>query len=290
LCYQCGPASTDPTQQLCGGACVSTTTDTGNCGACGNGCASGQSCVAGACVTPCSDGQTACGTICVDLQTDAAHCGACDTQCAFAHASATCAAGVCTLGVCDAGYGNCDGNESTGCETDVTSSVDHCGACGSGCAAVANATVSCVNGSCAYACEPGFTDCGGACVDLQTDANHCGACDTLCPEGASCSAGTCACPSSTPTVCTYYPDGYNPREHCVDTQGDDNSNCGGCGYTCGSIDGVQEICRDGGCRAPAGVTCYAVTGVEDFCYSGQCVNPDGSTCTNPYYGGGCVCA
>jgi hypothetical protein len=39
--------------------------------------------------------------------------------------------GTCTA--CDPGWGNCDGNPSNGCETDLSSSSDHCGACGTSC-------------------------------------------------------------------------------------------------------------------------------------------------------------
>jgi len=35
---------------------------------------------------------------------------------------------------CDDGFGDCDGDPSNGCERDVTSSTEHCGECGNGCA------------------------------------------------------------------------------------------------------------------------------------------------------------
>jgi hypothetical protein len=35
-------------------------------------------------------------------------------------------------------------------------------------------------------------DCGGACVDRQTDVHNCGACGTMCPSGAICMSGTCS--------------------------------------------------------------------------------------------------
>jgi hypothetical protein len=35
-CYVCGPRSTNPHEKLCGGACSDTSSDSNNCGACGN--------------------------------------------------------------------------------------------------------------------------------------------------------------------------------------------------------------------------------------------------------------
>jgi hypothetical protein len=41
-------------------------------------------------------------------------------------------------------------------------------------------------------CEPGFTDCGGQCVDLKTNPLHCGKCDKPCGgTDAKCVSGEC---------------------------------------------------------------------------------------------------
>ncbi len=82
---------------LCGaapGVCANPLSDPNNCGACGNRCAAGQSCVAGACRAVCPAGQTACGPsmTCVDLNSNAANCGACSRACA---AGESCASGAC---------------------------------------------------------------------------------------------------------------------------------------------------------------------------------------------------
>ncbi len=53
-------------------------------------------------------------------------------------------------------------------------------------------------------CPDGQTDCGGACVDLQTSAISCGSCLNVCAIGASCVQGVCACPAGQ-TAC-----GANP--------------------------------------------------------------------------------
>jgi uncharacterized repeat protein (TIGR01451 family) len=40
-------------------------------------------------------------------------------------------------------------------------------------------------------CPTGQTDCGGICVDLQTDSQNCGTCGNSCPSGYTCSSGGC---------------------------------------------------------------------------------------------------
>jgi len=50
-CYDCGPQNTVPTDVLCSGQCTDTSSDSSNCGACGNACFSG-SCVGGQCLGP----------------------------------------------------------------------------------------------------------------------------------------------------------------------------------------------------------------------------------------------
>jgi hypothetical protein len=40
-------------------------------------------------------------------------------------------------------------------------------------------------------CPQGKTECGGACVDTQTDASHCGGCGRACGAGQQCTGGVC---------------------------------------------------------------------------------------------------
>jgi hypothetical protein len=116
----------------CGGVCVDTSTDSVNCGACGNACAH-TACSAGVCAGACAPGFGDCDGFpangCeTDLLASPAHCGACGNACALAHATAACTAGACTVASCDAGYSDCDGNPTNGCETDIGSG----GGCPSG--------------------------------------------------------------------------------------------------------------------------------------------------------------
>jgi hypothetical protein len=66
----------------------------------------------------------------------------------------------------------------------------------------------CAGGHCR--CKPGFTDCGGPCVDAQADPANCGRCGRHCLVGATCTAGECFPPGActagfvchdTPTLC-----------------------------------------------------------------------------------------
>jgi hypothetical protein len=91
----CGGDSVD-----CGGTCVTPLADNLNCGACGNVCGVGTTCLDGRCEVPCPAGQLACGGACVDPQTSATYCGA-SGDCTGANAGATCAAGeTCQAGSC----------------------------------------------------------------------------------------------------------------------------------------------------------------------------------------------
>ena len=85
---------------LCGGSCVNTSYDPGNCGSCGNVCPdvanSEPVCVSGSCSAVCDSGFGDCDLDptngCQDLQSDNANCGACGNVCAGGE---TCMAGVC---------------------------------------------------------------------------------------------------------------------------------------------------------------------------------------------------
>jgi len=54
-----------------------------------------------------------------------------------------CSSGTCDYGSCDAGWGNCDGNDANGCETDLRTTAAHCGACNAACSTPAHSTATC---------------------------------------------------------------------------------------------------------------------------------------------------
>jgi hypothetical protein len=123
--------------------CADTATDPMRCGSCTNACAVANGtagCATGACrVAGCNagfgdcDGAAANGCE-VDTSTSLAHCGACGRACAVANGTPSCAMGSCRVASCDAGFADCDGVTTSGCEADTRTSVLHCGGCGRACA------------------------------------------------------------------------------------------------------------------------------------------------------------
>ncbi|WP_437278582.1 hypothetical protein WME90_46485 [Sorangium sp. So ce375] len=133
-----------------GGGCGDTSSDVDNCGFCGNVCGDQHavpSCAAGLCSLACDLGHGDCDRDAengceIDFESDARNCGRCGNACSDRDASAACEDGACVL-VCDAGFADCDGAPSTGCEVELGSDPFHCGACGNDCAGGA-----CEDGTC----------------------------------------------------------------------------------------------------------------------------------------------
>ncbi len=174
--------------------CANLQTDNVNCGACGTTCPDGQVCSASACATSCATPLVKCGSSCVDTQNDPANCGGCGTTCGpYTNATAACVNGACHE-ICDAGYLDCSGTGTGGCDVDPSSDPDHCGGCSVTSGPYANATASCTAGKCDYSCDSAHLDCNGfaddGCeVDPMTDHQNCGACKTAC--AAACASGVC---------------------------------------------------------------------------------------------------
>lgn len=150
----------DCNHDLSDGCETSLSSDTQNCGACGNTCAPGQICTirqekGTTPVCACDPGETLCdGYSCADLLTDLDNCGACDNRCPrVAHGEAACQNGYCTS-ACSTGWGDCDGDPTNGCETDLSRNTRHCGACGNACDNGAGQP--CIDGQCFMtACDAG---------------------------------------------------------------------------------------------------------------------------------------
>lgn len=229
--------------RMCGGACVDVQSNSRNCGACGTSCPTGQFCREGQCATSCDAPRSVClgsGVLaCVDRSTDPVNCGTCGTVCSRGPSSAPfCMGGICGI-QCEAARGNCDGDFRNGCETDLGSSLQNCGACGQACAMRPNAISTCVASACQSACSAGFADCNrtpadGCEVNLQASASNCSACGIECAIGANCVGGRCSCPENM-TPC---------GGRCVDLRSD-SGNCAACGAACGS----GNWCVDRACQA-----------------------------------------
>jgi hypothetical protein len=272
----CERANCPPDQAYCGAVdgCRDLSTDPDHCGACQTPC-NGSLCADGRCQSSaalCPPGQFDCNGVCFDLATDPEHCGECGVACAEGQ---DCVEGSCVdpQSGCQAGHADC----GEGC-TDLADNESHCGACGNACAD----GQSCRGGECVPADDApaqaqitcaavGLADCGGTCVDLQTDTSHCGFCGNACGDGAACVGGGC----SDDFPCTGGKKLCYPA--CVDVL-TDPTNCGACGTTCG---GGQ--CQGGQCipeveqANSARVSCV-VAGLADC--GGACVDlqSDGLNC------------
>lgn len=69
----------------------------------------------------CLPEELACVDGCIDPETDPRNCGDCGVVCVVPHASAVCEDTRCGIGICDDGWGDCDGLEDNGCETEAGS-------------------------------------------------------------------------------------------------------------------------------------------------------------------------
>ncbi|MBL8604041.1 MAG: hypothetical protein JNK72_19090 [Myxococcales bacterium] len=221
-------------------------------------CPSGNRCVGNQCVPGCAGdgrcptGLSCCEGACVDRQNNTAHCGACGTVCMTANAAPACASGSCAVGNCTAPYGDCDSMAGNGCETDLSNTLTHCGACGNSCPARANAAATCAAGTCGFACNEGFADCDGdamnGCeVELGTSARHCGACNNACvtPNAtAACARGACAvgtCDTGFGDCDTMAATG------CETDLRSSVAHCGACGTACPAPANGAAVCADGAC-------------------------------------------
>jgi hypothetical protein len=78
-------------QAFCNGHCIDVTTDSSNCGSCGNACTGGKTCIAESCVCP-TLAPTDCGGTCVATISDNNNCGKCGHVCT---GNSTCVLGLC---------------------------------------------------------------------------------------------------------------------------------------------------------------------------------------------------
>jgi hypothetical protein len=165
------PPSPTATPGGANGCETNTQTDLAHCGACGRACAARAN-------TTRPAPPAACGYTCTagfaDCDGDASN--GCEVDTRSEHeplrrlrprraippnGTASCAAGVCAVAACATGFGDCDGNATDGCETNVRTSTTHCGRCMNECAARPNGFPGCVAGRCVITCVAGFADCDG---------------------------------------------------------------------------------------------------------------------------------
>ncbi len=239
------------------------------CGSCGD---SGDRCEGGECRCgsrdPCASGETCCGTGCYDLDTDTGHCGGCETDCLSETGNAGgvfCDGGECDYVVCEAGYHDCDGSRSNGCET--LRDRSNCSGCGDDCTDPSQyphtENQSCPAGACEYDCETGYGDCAtdppGCDTPLQTEEN-CAACGDACdtPAEPACveiTAGEYRCGCTQDAHC-------DPDRMCCSTNTcviHSPKNCESCGDVCTIQDGGLSCLGD----ATNGWSCGCVDTTND---------------------------
>ena len=210
-------------------------------------------------------------------------CGSCGTSCSRSNGVATCTTGNCQLFSCNPGFGDCDLDQFTGCETSLNTLTD-CSSCGTTCS-FSNGVGSCSSGSCQLSsCSMGYSDCNGSPVDgceinLQTNSNNCGGCGTVCSSTGgvpSCSVGICSISCILPSLdCN-----ANPIDGCEVNSNIDNNHCGNCATVCIGA----EQCVSGSC-----IVNPCAGGSADCDINGSCetdINNDVNNC------GGCghVCS
>ncbi len=152
------------TQKLCSGACVSKLSATYGC--------SSTSC------SPCPSGQP--------------------------NATPSCLSGLCSISCTSSTWGNCDANNSNGCETPLNASgpTAHCGKCNRSCSNNHAAATTCTTGSCSPLCTDGYGNCNETSKPLPDDGcetalgnttGHCGVCGNSCSlQGGTLSKFSCA--------------------------------------------------------------------------------------------------
>ena len=228
-----------------------------NCGGCGIACDlpnAGESCASGTCeLVTCNSGFANCDGVtsngCETPTHTLTNCGGCGISCSRANATATCESGTCAIDSCNAGWADCDGIDSNGCETDIRTTSE-CGACGAVCTRP-NATTTCSSGTCQIAsCNPGWANCDGddanGCETNTRTLANCGGCGIPCSRAnatATCASGTCQIESCNPGWGNCDGIDANGCETPLNTL----TNCGGCGVPC-NLPNASESCSTGTCQ------------------------------------------
>jgi hypothetical protein len=230
--------------------------------------------------TVCPSGLTLTNGSCVDTNDDLQNCGAAGTACAYLNGTPACFTGSCG-GFCNYGYGNCDGNNVNGCETNLTNSLANCGSCGFACS-TPNGTPSCVAGACALSsCNVGYGNCDGNAANgcetnITNSIANCGSCGHACALAnatPACNTGACAISSCN---IGYADCNANAADGCEINLTNDVNNCGKCGTLCPS----GSTCSSGTCSCTVncgtgsscttGTSCASKVCSGGFCAAATC--------------------
>jgi hypothetical protein len=121
-------------------------------------------------------------------------------------------------------------------------------------------------------CEAGLTDCGGICVDLQSDMNNCGACGEICESDlvpVECRSGVCE-RASCPVGIEY----CGAVDGCRDLSSDP-AHCGACANACAS-----GVCSGGVCATGGGSCAEGQAECDGMCVDTCCNNSHCGACGN----------
>ena len=270
-----------------GNGCETPINSTINCGGCGVSCVAQSgttSCDAGRCViTGCDPGYGDCDfdptNGCETSLMTPWNCGYCGRLCLRPDGTGSCSGGVCTGAVCLPGWADCDADGF--CETDLTTSQLHCGACGAACFPPGAAAAVCEAGRCRVTqCFAGLADCDGAhfngCETLLNTVADCGGCGDRCgyPNAlAGCRAGVCAIEICTPGWDNCDAIMNNGCESFLNTP----EHCGACGARCSNCVHGQCLCTPNclgracgpdGCGGTCGECAPEQTCVQGVCGQG----------------------
>ncbi|MEI9938803.1 MAG: hypothetical protein WDO69_16410 [Pseudomonadota bacterium] len=264
----CMPGLADCTGGYADGCETNTNTAITNCGACGKSCTTANgtpACVSGACqVKTCTGTFMDCnGTVADGCETNTAnsqtHCGACtgasvNCDTLYPNASATCVNSACSLTTCATNYSNCDTIASNGCEINLKTDTNHCGACGTACSTTGASSTSCASGTCAPKCTGTRLSCSnpqnGCPIDGATDENNCGGCNKICSTAATAhvTSNDCQASACKPNCSGLWDDcDGNPGNGCELAVATDIANCGACDVTCGTAHASSTSCVSGEC-------------------------------------------
>ncbi len=244
---------------------INSATDPNNCSGCNvkcpavsngmPGCTAGL-CGVGSCNAPFKDCNGAANDGCeINTAGDVNNCGACNNKCPTpANAvSASCSVGVCKF-TCAAGFADCDGDPTNGCEVNLQTDENRCGSCGNVCGLKPNTIRgSCSAGTCRYTCSAGFGDCNANTADgcetnTASDMNNCGACNARCSIAngtGSCSGSVCRVNSCN---APFRDCDMSSASGCESNVNGDPNNCGGCNNRCPARPNTSStICSGGTC-------------------------------------------
>ena len=167
-------------------------------------------------------------------------------------------------------FGDCDGDASNGCETDLGKSTDHCGGCGLKCGGI-NSTGKCVFGQCQLTCDNAWGDCDcdpfNGCETTLVTKNDCGGCGKRCGDE---NTTTSKCEQGQFISCTVVcAPGFKNCDNDLSNGCEANLNtnvphCGGCD-TCAGTNATGS-CSNGTCT----LTCNSGFGNCDNSNSNGC--------------------